>query len=99
MVCGCLGRARMAGGGLVRADSPRGVDAHRRRLPEDDCVRRDGGEEPVVLNKSTHASTGRSFGSPAAFTPWRVSHACAACGEPSEVLRARIWASPRPGPV
>ena len=51
------------------------------------------------LNKSTHASTGRSFGSPAAVMPWHVSHACVVCGDPSEVVRARICASPRLGPV
>ena len=55
--------------GLVEARLPSGFDAHRRRLPERVFVGRAGGDEPVVLNKSTQASTGKSFGSPAAITP------------------------------
>lgn len=61
-------------------------DAHRRRLPSRCCAWHRGGEDPVVLNRSTHAVTGRSFGSAVAAMRWRSSHAVARCEEPRVVL-------------
>lgn len=60
---GCI-----TGLGVVAACLLISAGAHWERLRERACLRGGGGEDPVVLNRSTHASTGRSFGSPVART-------------------------------
>ena len=73
-------------------------EAHRRllRFPRGEGA---GGEDPVVLNRSTQASGCIIRGRAEASMPCLPSQVRATCGEGREVARARIWARPFPGLV